>query len=689
MSTKWFSKVWNGINSTEKGSALVVALIIMLALTLLGLSLLLQSNTEYVIALNERDSTAALENAEAGLQLAKRVIRDNSGGGSLTNLLIGPDADPATVNDNGIIGLRTVNPAIDSSGLNDDCSVGSVTCESTHSGIEVIYGQPYEVFRVGHGNGSPPPGKSGWEGPRGLVYVRADDNYDEDSLANNPWSDVDKRVIVSVISKYPIRVDSNGVDSGPSKTATLGMAGVSVRRLVGRFGPATTQPAIVSEGDMDLRGGIDVCGECGAVHADGVLTIGATDVDICSDATSTGGGPVMNDGGTAQIGGDVGYADNIDVPVANPFHANYVPSVNMFNTVGDAELTGFPQLQCNSANATKYFALVGDGGNGRVYKAYWKTGTSRWEWELIDQLGDGQNTILDDCGRVVFAGSVHLPDGDADPLLQIDDGSDNQFYDFTYHDAGGSNPSCVAASDKSLGPTSAENNYVDAAAMPSGLPANVLLPATGNPADGTADYDASFVIGNNHHQWTINGNDVWSPLYNSVIWVWGNLNLNGGPKTLCSSADTPPCTTALPGTVWRATFIAFGNIDTSGNPKYAPVRNDSVAPSFQYTLIAGRDIDLSGTPGGGNICPAQCDGTPTVLGGYSGIILAHEQIEITGNVTVNGIVKAEDAAQCSSFANTHGAGIGGSGSAQVYYDCEHPPDNSTQSVRLISWEEIQ
>src|SRR5262245_30033831 len=149
--SKQLKKLWAAVFSKEKGSALVIALIVMLVLTLLGLSLLLQSNTEYVIAINERDSTAALENAEGGLQLAKAYISANSSGPTLSNLLAGPDAnpDPSVSNDNGILGIRQLNNAINIDALNDDCSVGSGTCEATRSVLAQIQGKWYEGFRVG------------------------------------------------------------------------------------------------------------------------------------------------------------------------------------------------------------------------------------------------------------------------------------------------------------------------------------------------------------------------------------------------------------------------------------------------------------------------------------------------------------------------------------------------------------
>ena len=49
----------------EEGAALIVTLLVMLVLVLLGLSLLLQSDTEHAIAMNDQDANEALHYAEA------------------------------------------------------------------------------------------------------------------------------------------------------------------------------------------------------------------------------------------------------------------------------------------------------------------------------------------------------------------------------------------------------------------------------------------------------------------------------------------------------------------------------------------------------------------------------------------------------------------------------------------------
>ncbi|MCI0412485.1 hypothetical protein L0222_06735 [bacterium] len=649
----------------EQGSALIIALIIMLALTLLGLSLLLQSNTEYVISINERDSTAALYNAEAALQMTKEKLR-SFGGTDLTDALDGPD--PAVTTDNGVIAI--MNPSLTDVTLLDE------TNEQTDSAIVTLPdNQIYEAFRIGVDN----DGDTAWDGPRGLVYVRIADNYDDYPAANSPWTDTDKRVTAHVISQYPIQVDSNGNVTGESKTFHFRIAGVSTRELVGRFGTAQTQAAIVSLQDMELGGSLHVCGECGSVHADSDLTIDADpDFHICENATETNDQPVVS-GGT--IDGTVGYSAFVPVPVANPFHEDYAPDPEWFDTNTDTELASYPGLQCDydtSANISKFFALVGDSGDGQVYKAYWNAGTSRWDWFLIDDLNDNLDTTLDECGRVISG--AFKTDSDADASRSVDDAENAQFKSFYGFDLqhGSDFNSCDEDLDDTLGPTSNENDFIDNAAFGGSF----ILPGTFG-SDTDDDYEAGQWYGKNDRLWKSNASDVYAPMYNAVIFVWGNLTLSGNLNNVCTNSGC----TGLPGGIWRVTFLSLGNINASGGPRYAPVRKFEVLPDNQYLMVAGRDIELSGTPGEGDICPLTCDDLPANLAGYAGIVLAHEQISLTGNVSVNGVIKAEDAAQCANLVS--GAGIQATGSVEVYYDCEHPPDTSSETTVMTSWEEVQ
>src|SRR5262245_57098024 len=64
----------NRMESKEKGSALIIALLVTVVLSLLGLSLMFQADTEKSISINERDSFEALHVAEIGVQWAKRSV---------------------------------------------------------------------------------------------------------------------------------------------------------------------------------------------------------------------------------------------------------------------------------------------------------------------------------------------------------------------------------------------------------------------------------------------------------------------------------------------------------------------------------------------------------------------------------------------------------------------------------------
>lgn len=60
----------------ERGIALVLAILVLMLLTFLGLTLAVTTSTEFQIATNYRWSQQALYNAEAGLEVAKRYLRN-------------------------------------------------------------------------------------------------------------------------------------------------------------------------------------------------------------------------------------------------------------------------------------------------------------------------------------------------------------------------------------------------------------------------------------------------------------------------------------------------------------------------------------------------------------------------------------------------------------------------------------
>ncbi len=142
---------------------------------------------------------------------------------------------------------------------------------------------------------------------------------------------------------------------------------------------------------------------------------------------------------------------------------------------------------------------------------------------------------------------------------------------------------------------------------------------------------------------------------------------------------------------WRASWIVFNNLVFDGNPIFGPANS-----SFPYTAVTGRDIYMGGTGGGGHgnqaQCPdmslsADCTAPPGNPAGFEGMLLAHEEIRFNGNVTLDGFIIAEDAAQCSDQMDE--PSLAG-GSVQIHYDCLNPPDPWGQrSVHIVSWQEIQ
>jgi hypothetical protein len=93
--------------SGERGTALIVALLVMVIMTMLGIPFLLMGETENRIAENERLSLQALYAAEAGAQMVKRWFDQPMGSTNAVNpplgaidrslRLIDEDGDPATV----------------------------------------------------------------------------------------------------------------------------------------------------------------------------------------------------------------------------------------------------------------------------------------------------------------------------------------------------------------------------------------------------------------------------------------------------------------------------------------------------------------------------------------------------------------------------------------------------------------
>ena len=89
----------------QQGFALVVAILALMLLTFLGLTLAATTSTELQIAANHRWSAQAYYNAEAGIELGKRVLMNanwpqlvwTSRTSTAPDFLPGPPPNPPTI----------------------------------------------------------------------------------------------------------------------------------------------------------------------------------------------------------------------------------------------------------------------------------------------------------------------------------------------------------------------------------------------------------------------------------------------------------------------------------------------------------------------------------------------------------------------------------------------------------------
>jgi len=131
---------------------------------------------------------------------------------------------------------------------------------------------------------------------------------------------------------------------------------------------------------------------------------------------------------------------------------------------------------------------------------------------------------------------------------------------------------------------------------------------------------------------------------NGTYYFEGNVTLSGSP----GSTSNP----------WVTTLIATGNITITGGPKIQTSLTDTL-------FVAGLDIDMHGNPANT---------------AFDGLIAAHEQFNLGGNVTVNGFLIAEDAGSTSSVVTSNSV----SGSPRITYNCgSNPPLQGP--LQFLSW----
>ena len=707
------------VRRNNEGVALILTLLILLTLVVLGLALLLQTDTEYLIAVNEQDSIEAFHHAEAGLTWAKRTILDIAEPDAFTDFSVflkGPDGTAGNADDN-LVGLKTIDTGLVGTGaLNNTNEVATSVIVNMNFGDGT---KSYEAFRMGINE----DGDTDYDNPRSLIYVRVDDNYDEAPATNDPLTDTDRTIILTVVSEYPVFADD------ATGAPTPGTRSMARRQLKAKFGPGSQLPAIVTDRSLKIGGNPIICGECGSIHANGEITNAGGDVKICKDFTATGD----NDhqvSGTIVLGDFEGDVDPIEVPIINPYDEELVPEITDFN--GSAFFKDPPTNSAPCDQSTpKYFALVGNTSKGLVSKAYWQT--DHWKWRLIDDLNEGGNTMLDDCGRVVCGTvngtNVSDPEALGDDDNQCDageawvnDDKEDEFYGWKLDSPFTQFQDCPPLGDpegdddKTLCNTCDINkndynitnyrNFADTV-----VTTHRLLPGSFEP-DNVRDFPHQR-IEKEKARWDYTTDKLsFSPTFNAVFFVFSNIKIDGNPgesdARICTSAssgrstksmprkcemsDSPLLSTEVPPGYYRASFIAVSSIVIGGNPKYSTAR-----PEFPFLLIAGRDIEISGNgTGSETVCTSSSDPCEVNLGNsaeLAGIIAAHEQVRFSGNPSLDGFVIIEDAANCEEVIqretspSSRPLDLGSNFS--IHYDCINPPNPWASKVKLNSWQEVQ
>ena len=505
---------------------------------------------------------------------------------------------------------------------------------------------------------------------------------EDESTTNDPLVDTDQTIRLTVVAEYPVFVNGAGVEQANSDSR--GRATRMLRSTLA--GGGSKLAAMAVQGDLEISGSLDACGSCANVHTnnDAYRSSGGK---ICGNSTAAGS---FSGSCTAVTGECGGSYPTIAVPVINPYDDLYVPTLDTFDTSSDSSLPAglrCPKASSGDPGANKYFALVADGGAGRVLKAYWDFSSDRWRWKSIDDM-TLDNIALDDCGR--------LPT-DSNYGGAVDDGKHDEFYGWTGATLEWEScKNCLSSlSDVSFCFT-VSNDYVINGFLPhpGGFPdASFVMPGS---FIKDAKLDASPAQRPKNSKWTYASDTVWSPLYGAVIWVYGNAAITGNPGESSSvdfrcSAGAGCNPTTLPKSLWQVSLLSLGDIEIAGQTNIGPANPDK---NYSFLLIAGRDLLLSGdTQEDTNACGATC--TTSIFSGLKymgGIFAAHEQIQISSSGNIFGFLLAEDAIDCSTTVDGMGRGLTTiDGSPSIYYDCQHPanPWAAVSGFKIQSWQEIE
>lgn len=231
---------------SEDGFALVLVLLALLVVSGLAAAMVTSGRTEVLISVNQERAVQARAAAEAGLNhaIAVAIVRVRNfqvngfpdASAAITDLLNGPDNDPATLADNGSLATFP----------------DGVPAPPARVVLSAATGTSYEAVVMDDDDPS--------RGLSAADHVRVGEPTEDAAFDEN------KRFIVRAI----------GYGTGGT-TATLEAT----------VGPVTL-PAIVTNQNLTISGNPTISGTNGSVHSNGNLHITGSAVTITEDATASG-----------------------------------------------------------------------------------------------------------------------------------------------------------------------------------------------------------------------------------------------------------------------------------------------------------------------------------------------------------------------------------------------------------------
>jgi hypothetical protein len=345
--------------------------------------------------------------------------------------------------------------------------------------------------------------------------------------------------------------------------------------------------------------------------------------------------PANFDGSVSNVIYSVGYvptrADPRRVRVIRSEYdfAPFVPGVALL-TGGDLTISGNPTLSgsTGSAHANGDVSISGNPSTSGYVAA---SGT--YTVSGSPTIGDLANT------------------GAGKPAVEVPDITPRDYYDLSEYDlcADGN----VRAGPAYGGPEAPNPSLIPCAGT-------ILADANSHEYRG---WKKSGDDGSAGAKWNYGGNSTYDGVYYvylGSVYISGNPGSSGNPweATIITEASATGAEPHCPHT--------GGDINVSGNPT---LRYHDSAQPLQF--MAGRDLDVSGNPGTGDIT-------------FEGILAAHEQFDINGNPRVTGAFIAED------VCDTAGSPVDVSrvtGNPEITYngDLEFPGGDS---IRSTLWLEL-